>query len=364
MFGPLLLYALTMIEMDRDALGACLQKPVRKAGKCVSGCNGFAHSQEGEDLQLLHRFFSHDGVPLRDGFYIEMGALNGWYLSNSLLYERCLGWHGLLMEGNPSNFRVLKTLRPTAITLQRAVCAKETIVNFTLSGSAVSGIPELMHDRHKQIFASRHGAGHPTVPVRCGPLAEYFEMLGITHANLFSLDVEGAELVALKSIDWSRFSVDVLMVETDGGNQTKDALVRLELLKAGLTQGVGVVGKLNSVFYNASAGIRDAASRPRSKGAGGKGGGGKAVGVELLKPTTTTTTAAPRRTDTPRSPAVVVVVVSAASLYYYYYYWRFPNVHTSSCGKHEESMFCNALAPLATHFSRSVALRKSPQLDV
>ena len=82
---------------------------------------GFAHSQFGEDLFLFWRHFTRP-VPLRAGFFIEVGGFNGWDYSNSLFYEVCLGWRGLLLEGSPHSFARLRENRPNAITLGRAVC--------------------------------------------------------------------------------------------------------------------------------------------------------------------------------------------------------------------------------------------------
>ena len=38
------------------------------------------------------------------GFFIEAGAYNGVELSNTLYFEKNLGWTGLLVEPNPDAF--------------------------------------------------------------------------------------------------------------------------------------------------------------------------------------------------------------------------------------------------------------------
>jgi hypothetical protein len=53
--------------------------------------------------------------------------------------------------------------------------------------------------------------------------------------DLWSLDVEGAELEVLKTVDFSRLSVKVLMVELDGHNQEKDQAVKDLLAGVGFT---------------------------------------------------------------------------------------------------------------------------------
>ena len=43
--------------------------------------------------------------------------------------------------------------------------------------------------------------------------------LGQTHIDYFSLDVEGAEMIILQSIDWKHLDIDVFTIETDQHRQ-------------------------------------------------------------------------------------------------------------------------------------------------
>lgn len=45
----------------------------------------------------------------RGGFFLEAGALDGYYQSNTFFLERDLGWTGLLVEPNPVFFESLLT---------------------------------------------------------------------------------------------------------------------------------------------------------------------------------------------------------------------------------------------------------------
>ncbi|CAL4224181.1 unnamed protein product, partial [Meganyctiphanes norvegica] len=47
--------------------------------------------------------------PIRNGFFIEAGALDGVYLSNTLWLEQERGWTGLLVEPNIFSYRELLT---------------------------------------------------------------------------------------------------------------------------------------------------------------------------------------------------------------------------------------------------------------
>lgn len=48
----------------------------------------------------------------KNGFFIECGALDGLWLSNTFYFERLLGWKGVLIEADAFNFnQVLKKNR-------------------------------------------------------------------------------------------------------------------------------------------------------------------------------------------------------------------------------------------------------------
>ena len=64
----------------------------------------------------------------------------------------------------------------------------------------------------------------------CLPLHALLHMFGITRVDLFSLDVEGAELEVLKTVDFSAVRINVIVVEQDGGNPEKEEAVRQLLL--------------------------------------------------------------------------------------------------------------------------------------
>lgn len=77
--------------------------------------------------------------------------------------------------------------------------------------------------------------GSPIQPSCIRPCLFPCPRFGITHVDFWSLDVEGAELAVLSTVDWSRLTVNSMVVETDGLNATKDAEV------VSLLEGVGFV---------------------------------------------------------------------------------------------------------------------------
>lgn len=151
----------------------------------------------------------------RNGFFIECGALDGEIRSNTLYFERYLGWTGLLIEGDPSNFAAM-------VHKHRKAWLSPACLSLNPYPSVVS---------FKQNFnmgqVSQYPAGHAQsgyVDVQCFPIYSFLLALNRTTIDYFSLDVEGAELAVLKTIPWPKVNIKVLSVEFIHGPEGKDAL--------------------------------------------------------------------------------------------------------------------------------------------
>ena len=62
---------------------------------CFGAGHRWAFGQTGEDLNIYNRFFKANKY-MGNGFFVEMGGLDGLTFSNSFLFEQCLGWKGML----------------------------------------------------------------------------------------------------------------------------------------------------------------------------------------------------------------------------------------------------------------------------
>ena len=77
-----------------------------------------SYSQLNEDQELLRSYFWNK----RSGTYLEIGAYNGVWMSNTLLFEETYGWTGLLVEANPRLFDECVRHRRKATRVKAAVC--------------------------------------------------------------------------------------------------------------------------------------------------------------------------------------------------------------------------------------------------
>lgn len=171
---------------------------------------GHFKSQAQEDRFLWENMF----YGKQNGTFLEMGALDGVTFSNTYMFEKSLGWNGILIEGDPENFAKLKQNRKSQILVNAAVCSKKMQVHYVTKGlGPVRGIWEFMEEDfrkrwHKKIDMKML----PTV--ECIPIVDVLKNYSVKHFNLWSLDVEGSELEVLKTMNFTEYTFDVILVES------------------------------------------------------------------------------------------------------------------------------------------------------
>ena len=176
--------------------------------------------------------------------FIEMGAFTGVDLSNTVMLERCYNWSGVLIEGNPRNFRKLEKSGRTAPMIHSAVCPGEvdSTVTFAVGGGDRAGEPDLRPNSIKNRLSAADTTDKVQVP--CSTLERILVKKGQPNGvSMFFLDVEGAEAKVLQTIDLTKFAV--ILVEASDLKRHKDN-VEPQLFAAGFHR----VQKLESSSWN------------------------------------------------------------------------------------------------------------------
>jgi len=183
------------------------------------------YSQFLQDKYLNEKVFMNK----KHGVFIDIGAHDGVLLSNTYFFEKTLDWTGICIEPLPEVFDRLEKNR-TSICINGCVTETRTKVPFLkISGYSdmLSGIIDKYDPEHlKRIEHEQavHGGTSELVDVEGYPLNALLEFYGIYHVDFISLDTEGGELDILKSIDFSRFQVDVIVVENNYSVQFNEFL--------------------------------------------------------------------------------------------------------------------------------------------
>ncbi|XP_066967092.1 protein Star-like [Macrobrachium rosenbergii] len=153
----------------------------------------------------------------RNGFFLEVGAVDGETFSNSLYFERELGWTGLLIEANPATYKYLHGKGRKAYS-----------VNCGLSLSQVPSKMDLMVAGPSGMLSKiKTGKGpDSTVTIKTIPLYSLLLALNVSVIDYLSLDIEGSEMKVLQTVPWDKVRIHVMDVESDKIPEGRDYLIR------------------------------------------------------------------------------------------------------------------------------------------
>eukprot|EP00397_Hematodinium_sp_SG-2012_P037818 GEMP01041048.1.p1 GENE.GEMP01041048.1~~GEMP01041048.1.p1 ORF type:complete len:312 (+),score=45.82 GEMP01041048.1:318-1253(+) len=190
--------------------------------------------QWSQDWFIYHNFFRHYTEP---GYYVDVGAMAPFILSNTVALEYCRNWTGLCIEPNPY------------IQLSMQVYRSCRLLNVCISGN-----PDHRSQRfgfHKDVSQTRvigNATGqvykegffqNGTFVSDCFPLDAMLVYVEKQRVDYLSVDVEGNEIDVFDNFPFEDFDVRVISVEVShASSHTIDIIL--------LTQGfvkVAVLGR-------------------------------------------------------------------------------------------------------------------------
>lgn len=208
------------------------------------------HSQAGQDAflaQLLADFLP----PSRHCWVVDVGCNDPEKFSNSLYFERVLGCRTLAIDPLPEMRAVWARTRPDALFVHAAVSARGETV--TLHRPVGNGSDDMLSSldvderrRSSEWISDIEAEEVPSKPLS-GILAEH----QISDVLFMSIDVEGAELEVLSTIDFAKVNIHCFLIE----NNTYDLFGADDLRAFLAARGyrfIARLGYLDDVFAHAS----------------------------------------------------------------------------------------------------------------
>jgi FkbM family methyltransferase len=145
------------------------------------------------DSQLNQDLFALIRNKFKPGYFVEVGANNGYELSNSVYLEECYGWNGILIEANPKYIDSLKKRK--AIVVNKAVSDQVGYLEFIDAG-LYGGITSMLDQTH-----STHTESAKKIRVESTNLLNILmENNAPQRIDFISVDVEGGELPIVEQI--------------------------------------------------------------------------------------------------------------------------------------------------------------------
>jgi FkbM family methyltransferase len=179
------------------------------------------YSQIGQDQYFIENISKGK----RNGVFLDIGANNGIFESNTAALEFDYGWSGICIEANPSLINDLKKNRPKSNIVNCAVWNSSGEVELEISNSNYGGIRgDLLSrisnlDRNQTYFKKHFRENRTTIKIKSKTITEIIKDVytGPVIIDYMSLDVEGAEIEALKGINF--LEIDIKFMTIEHGNR-------------------------------------------------------------------------------------------------------------------------------------------------
>jgi FkbM family methyltransferase len=166
-------------------------------------------------------------LPYKNGFFIEGGANNGLYQSNTYYFAKFCNWKGILIEGIPELYQECLLERPEARVFNNALVSHDfpdafVTMKYANLMSLVSGLSQKTPEEEEahikkgigwEIWRGEDAATYE-IQVPCRTLTSILDECSVKEIDLFSLDVEGAELSVLQGLDFNKYRPKFMLIET------------------------------------------------------------------------------------------------------------------------------------------------------
>jgi len=168
-----------------------------------------SYSQAGEDAVLQFLFYDKHNIPVT---YLDIGTNIPDHNNNTYLFYKKKS-RGVCVEANKAMIPAIKALRPEDKILNVGVAVGEaTEADFYIFDA--DGINTF--DKEEAEYRSSSGR-HRLLEVVKVPLININDLIAQNfdrYPDLLSLDIEGLDLAVLKSLDFEKYPIPVICVET------------------------------------------------------------------------------------------------------------------------------------------------------
>ena len=168
----------------------------------------YSYAQEGEDRILLRYFGNRP-----EGFYIDVGAHHPRTYSNTYLFYK-KNWRGINIDAMPGSMAPFRKERKRDINIEAAVSDQEMTLDFYIFNEPA------LNTLDKELAESRHDPAKNHLlqgkkEVRTTTLTKILDehLPAGQKIDFMSVDIEGHDLQALRSLNFSKYRPGLILVE-------------------------------------------------------------------------------------------------------------------------------------------------------
>jgi len=164
----------------------------------------FKSSQFGEDKKIIKLF-------KEKGFYLDLGCFHTIKNNNTYLMYK-LGWKGLNIDLNPLSIDLFKIARPNDTNICSAISKKRGFKNLYFDHELST--LNTLEKKHTLFLNKLFGIKKfKKKKVKTENINYLLKKNKVKKIDFFNIDIEGHELIVLKSLDFNYFDIRVICIE-------------------------------------------------------------------------------------------------------------------------------------------------------
>jgi FkbM family methyltransferase len=171
----------------------------------------------------------------RQGFFIEVGANDGFSQSNTYYFEKLRGWTGILVEGIPELYKQCLLERPNSKVYNCALVSSDFQEHYVtmkysnlmsiVKGALKSEEADENHIRNGSKIQKNIVPYEIQVPART--LTSILDECQVNEIDFFSLDVEGFELNVLQGLNFDKYRPKYILIEASFKEEVEEYISNL-----------------------------------------------------------------------------------------------------------------------------------------
>ena len=166
-------------------------------------------SQSGQDKIIKNSFFRSK----KNGYFVEIGAFDGVLGSNCIHFEKSMKWEGIAIEPSKIQFQKLSKNRNCKV-LNKAISSTEKDVEFIEVIEGLTQMSGINNDDYsaKTIIKNDENTKFNKIKLKT---STFNKNVLNKEIDYLSMDIEGAELDVLQSINFKEYIIKVISVENN-----------------------------------------------------------------------------------------------------------------------------------------------------
>lgn len=166
-----------------------------------------SYSQEGEDM-ILRRLFENQ----QTGFYVDVGAHHPMRFSNTYFFYK-KGWRGINIDAMPDSMKLFNKIRPRDINIEKPISDKQEVLKYYIFNEPA------LNTFSEELAKERNGKNgyfiKEIVNIQTLTLEEILDKYLPKNQDIdfLSIDVEGFDFLALKSLNLNKYKPKVILIE-------------------------------------------------------------------------------------------------------------------------------------------------------